>query len=95
LCDARTNDLRSQHLALEDNERELARMHDLNSKLGGENCNLNRDNEHTAAENYDIRKNVDFQNGRNGEMAVQIRDTEVVLKEKEDNIFVTRKDLDG
>lgn len=70
VVDARTNDLRAKHLSLEDNERELARMHDMNCKLGAENSNLNRDNEHCAAENYDIRKNVDFQNGRNGEMAV-------------------------
>jgi len=91
----RTNDLRTKHLALEDTERELARMSDLNAKLGAENANLTRDNDHTAAENYDLRKNVDFQNGRNADMAVQIRDTEIRLKEREDAIFVTRKDVDA
>lgn len=95
LLDVRTNDLRAKHLALEDTERELARMQDLNSKLTAENANLTRDNDHTAAENYDLRKNVDFSNGRNGEMAVQIRDTEIRLKEREDAIFVTRKDVDA
>jgi len=95
LLDVRTNDLRAKHLALEDTERELARMQDLNAKLTAENANLTRDNDHTAAENYDMRKGVDFQNGRNAEMAVQIRDTEIRLKEREDGIFVTRKDIDG
>lgn len=66
----RTNDLRTKQLALEDTERELARMMDLNAKLTAENGNLTRDNEHTAAENYDLRKNCDFQNARNADMAV-------------------------
>jgi len=70
-------------------------MHDLNSKLNAENGNLDRDNEHCAAENYDIRKGVDFQNGKNADMAVKIRDTEGQLKEKENAVFVTRRDLDG
>lgn len=95
LLDARTNDLRIKHLALEDTERELARSHDCNSKLNAENVHLNSDNEHCAAENYDMRKGVDFQNAKNADMAVKIRDTEVCLKEREGALFVTRRDLDG
>jgi len=95
LVDSRTNDLRNKSLALEDNERELGRNNGVNAKLNTENVNLGRSNEVTAAENYDIRKGVDHQNGKNADMAVQIRDTEVALKDRENAIFVTRRDLDG
>ena len=56
---------------------------------------MRRGNECTAAENYDLRKEVEFTNTRNGDLAVGIRDTEARLKEREDALFVTRKDIDA
>ena len=84
LLDVRSADLRNKQLALEDAERELARLREDNSKVGAENGALRRDNDRVAAENYDLRKEVDFQEGRNADVSVQIRDTELRLKEKED-----------
>ena len=52
--------MRNKQLALEDTERELARVREENSKLSTENGALRRDNERVAAENYDLRKEVDF-----------------------------------
>ena len=95
LVDARTADLRTKQVALEDCERELQRVRDLNCKLNGENGNLRADNERTGAENYDLRKNVDHQNARNADMARQIKCTDAKLKEAEDAVFVTRKDVDN
>lgn len=95
LVDARTADLRAKQAALEDCERELMRVRDLNCKLTGENGNLRADNERTGAENYDLRKSVDFQNGRNADCVSQIKATECRLKEAEDALFVTRKDIDN
>ena len=66
-----------------------------NDKLGGENGALRRDNDRVSAENYDLRKEVDFQEGRNADVSVQIRDTEMRLKEKEDNLFASRRDIEG
>ena len=60
LLDCRSADLRNKQLALEDTERELARVREENSKLSTENGALRRDNERVAAENYDLRKEVDF-----------------------------------
>jgi len=95
LVDARSADLRTKQVALEDCERELQRVRELNCKLNGENGNLRADNERTGAENYDLRKNVDFQNGRNADMVSQIKCTDGKLKETEDALFVTRKDVDN
>lgn len=56
---------------------------------------MRRGNECTAAENYDLRKEVEFTTGRNADLGVNIRDTEGRLKEREDALFVTRKDIDS
>lgn len=82
-------------MALEDTERELGRVREENSKLSTENGALRRDNERVAAENYDLRKEVDFQEGRNADVSVQIRDSEIRLKEKEDNLFGVRRDVES
>jgi chromosome segregation ATPase len=95
LVDARSADLRTKQLALEDTERELARVRDLNANLNADCANLRRSNECTAAENYDLRKEVEFTVGRNGDLAVGIKDTEIKLKEREDALFVTKKDIEG
>ena len=60
LLDARSADLRNKQLALEDAERENNRVREQNAKLGNDNAALRRDNERVAAENYDLRKEVDF-----------------------------------
>lgn len=95
LLDCRSADLRNKQMALEDTERELGRVREENSKLSNENAALRRDNERVAAENYDLRKEVDFQEGRNADVSVQIRDSEIRLKEKEDNLFSVRRDVES
>lgn len=60
--------------------------------MGADNAHLRRENERVAAENYDARKEVDFCGARNGDLSVQIRDAEIRLKEKEENLFVVRRD---
>ena len=95
LLDCRSADLRNKQLALEDTERELGRVREENSKVSTENAALRRDNERVAAENYDLRKEVDFQEGRNADVSVQIRDSELRLKEKEDTLFAVRRDVES
>ena len=87
--------MRAKQLALEDTERELARVRDSNANLSQANAGLRRDNERVGAENYDLRKEIDFQEGRNADVAIQIRDTEMRLKEKEDQLFACRRDVDA
>jgi len=52
--------LRNKQVALEDADRENNRVREQNAKLGNDNGALRRDNERVAAENYDLRKEVDF-----------------------------------
>ena len=95
LLDCRSADLRNKQLALEDTERELGRVREENARVSAENAALSRDNERVAAENYDLRKEVDFQEGRNADVSVQIRDSELRLKEKEDLLYNVRRDVES
>lgn len=94
LIDLRSHDLRAKQIALEDTERELARVGDHNGKISSENAALRRDNERVAQENFDLRREVEFQEGRNGDCSVQLRESELRLKEKEEALFVTRRDVE-
>ena len=95
LIDVRSADLRAKQASLQDSENELARLRDLNNGLAADNTNLRRDNERVAAENYDLRKEVDFQEGRNADVGVQLRDTEIRLKEKEEGLYIARRDVEN
>jgi len=55
---------------------------------------LKRDNERVSGENYDLRKELDFTEGRNGDLSVQIRNAELRLREKEEALFATRRDVE-
>ena len=48
-----------------------------------------------SAENYDLRKEVEFQDGRNCDMSNQIREAEMRHKEKEDALYVIRRDVES
>jgi chromosome segregation ATPase len=95
LVDVRSHDLRTKQLALEDTEAELARIRDQNAKLAQNNSALRRDNDKNTAENYDIRKEIDFTEGRNADISIQIRDAELRLKEKEEALYITRREVEG
>lgn len=94
LIDLRAHDLRAKQIALDDTERELARVNDHNAKIGSENAALRRDNERVQTENHDLKREVEFQETRNGDCAMQLREAEMRLKEKEEALFVTRKDVE-
>jgi len=95
LLDCRSSDLRNKQLALEDTERELARVREENSRVSAENGALHRDNERVAGENFDLRKEVDFQEGLNADVSIQIRDSELRLKEKDEVLFGAKRDVES
>merc|ERR1712166_815403 len=94
LVDARSADLRNKQIALEDCERELHNVRNLNAKLNGENANLKSDNDHCNADNCAMRKNVDCQNVQNGDLAGKIKHTDASLAARTTEVCSTRADVD-
>lgn len=95
LIDARSYDLRNKQLLLDDAQKEIARVRELNSRQGSDGALLRRDNDKVQAEIYDLRKETDYNAARNADIQAQIRDLELRAKDKEDQIYSMRKELDS
>ena len=94
VIDARSYDLRNKQLLLEDNQKEIARQKDLNARLASEGLLLRRDGDKTSTDNYELRKENEFAAARNLDMAAQVRELEARLKDRDDQLFLQRKDLE-
>lgn len=95
LLDARSYDLRNKQLLLDDVQKEILRIKDINSRSGAEGSMLRRDIDKQTAEIYELRKEIDYQAARNADINAQIRDLEFRVKDKDDQIYAMRKDLDS
>lgn len=67
----------------------------MNSQQNVEIVALRRDVDRVSSDCYDLRKNIEGTECRNTETGAQIRSMEINLKEKEDNHYNIRKDIDN
>ncbi len=95
VIDARSYDLRNNQLLLDDVQKEIARQRDLNARFSNDGALLRRDTDKQVTDLYELRKENEFQNARNLDMGAQVRELEARLKDREDQLFLQRKDLDG
>lgn len=73
----------------------MARIKDLNVRQGSEGGLLRRDCDKVQAEIYDLRKEIDYNAVRNDDIQKQIRDLEFRVKDKDDQLYALRKELDS
>ena len=66
----------------------------MNARLASEGLLLRRDGDKTSTDNYELRKENEFSAARNLDMAAQVRELEARLKDRDDQLFLQRKDLD-
>jgi hypothetical protein len=95
IIDARSYDLRNKQLLLDDVQKEIARAKDLNARFGNDGALLRRDTDKQVTDLYELRKENEFQNARNLDMSAQVRELEARLKDREDQLYLQRKDLDS
>jgi hypothetical protein len=76
-------------------QKEIARQKDGNSRLQGDGTVLRRDGDKQVADLYELRKDNEFQAARNLDLSAQVRELEARLKDREDQLFMQRKDLDA
>lgn len=68
LIDARSYDLRNKQILLDDVQKEIARVRELNSRQGSDSALLRRDNDKIQAELFDLRKEIDYNAARNADI---------------------------
>lgn len=93
--EGRNYDLRNKQGLLEDASKEIARIQDQNGRLFQENDYLKKDIDKALAEAYDLRKEVNYNQTRNQDMADAVRGNDIRLKEKDEQAYLIRKDLDN
>lgn len=67
----------------------------MNARVSSDNALVRREIDKLMAEAYDLRKEVDYQQARNIDISGQIRDLEIRVKDKDDQIYGARRDLDA
>ena len=75
-------------------QKEIARSKDINARLSNDGVLLRRDGDKTSTDNYELRKENEFAGARNMDMTAQVRELEARLKDREDQLFLQRKDLE-
>lgn len=95
LVEARSFEIRNKNMSLDDNEKEIHRMKDMNSQQNVEIVALRRDVDRISADCYDLRKNIETTEGRNLDLGNRIRGVDVNAREKEENVTVVRKDIEN
>jgi regulator of replication initiation timing len=93
--EARSFEIRNQNVSLQDNEKEVARLRELNANQNAEIVALRRDVDRVSADCYDYRKNIEATEARNVDLAGKIRSVEIRCKEKEDNLYGCKKDIEN
>jgi len=93
--EARTFEIRHKTQGLNDNENEIARLRDINSNQNAEIVALKRDVDRVSADCYDLRKNIESTEARNVDLSGQVRSVEIKSKEKEDNLFACKRDIEN
>jgi septal ring factor EnvC (AmiA/AmiB activator) len=94
VVEARNYDIRNKSAQLSDTEKECARVKDLNNQSNVEIVALRKDVDRVSADCYDLRKNIESTEGRNVELGAQVRSQDINIKEKEDNIYGVKKDIE-
>lgn len=60
LLDARSYDLRNKQILLDDVEKEILRLKELNNRQGTDGTMLRREIDKSTAETFELRKEIDY-----------------------------------
>ena len=95
IIESRSYDIRNKATNLQDHEREIARIKELNGQQNVEIVALRRDVDRVSSDCYDLRKNIEGTEARNCDLGGQIRSLDIQNKEREDGLYAVRKDIEN
>lgn len=80
---------------MDDTEREIARLKDLNNAQALEAGALRKDVDRVSTDCYDLRKHLEGTEARNVDMGAQARTHEIKIKERDEDLYVVKRDIEG
>lgn len=95
VIESRSYDIRNKCTQLDDTEREIARVRELNNQNTIECNSLKKDIDRITSDCYDLRKVIESTESHNVDLSAQIRSLDVQIKEKEDGVYVCKKDIEN
>jgi len=95
VIESRSYDINVKSTQLHENEKEIARVKELNNHQSVEIVALRRDVDRVSADCYDLRKGIEGAEGRNVDLSGQIRSQDVQIKDKEENLYAVKKDIEN
>ena len=95
LIDTKTFDLKNKETQLYDCEGEIIQLKNQVVSFQNELNHLKSLEEKYRNENSDLQKRIDSESSRNIEMSANIKDLEMKIRTKEDQIMFMRKELEG
>lgn len=91
----RSTEIRCKQSALDETNKELAGCRARNKRLSDENAALARDNDRVACECHDLGKQLRYLDVQNHDFTGKVSSLEARLKTTEDELYSTRRDVDG
>ena len=95
VIESRSYDVNVKTTHLHENEREIARVKELNNHQNVEIVALRRDVDRVSADCYDLRKGIEGTEARNVDLGGQIRSQDVQIKDKEECLYDVKKDIEN
>ena len=91
----KSHEIRSRQQQLDDAEREIARLKDLNNAQSLEAGALRKDVDRVSTDCYDLKKHIEDVEVRNVDMGTQIRTIDIKIKERDEDIYAVKRDIDS
>lgn len=95
VCEDRTFEIRNRTVHLDDGEKEIARLKDMNTGTSVEIGALRKDVDRVSTDCYDLRKHIEGTESRNAEVGAAIRNHDLNIKDRDENLHHIKRDIEG
>lgn len=95
VCEDRSFEIRNRQVQLDDSEKEIARLKDINTGTSVEIGALRKDVDRVSTDCYDLRKHIEGTEARNCDLGAQLRSQDIQVKDREENLHAIRRDVEG
>lgn len=95
IVEDRSFEIRNRQVQLDDCEKEIARLKDINTGTSVEIGALRKDVDRVSTDCYDLRKHIESTEARNVELGAQLRSQDIQIKDRDENLHAVRRDIEG
>ena len=95
IIEARSYDTKNRQVHLDDVEREIARLKDINSGNMIEINALRKDVDRVSTDCYDLRKHIEGVEARNVDLGAVCRSHDINIKDRHESLHAVKRDLEA